>query len=909
MLLWKIVVPLALTASSPSAAALAPPPLEQVEASLSPGRQTSPQDDLEALRIALEQPGEGARAEREAAIDALLLHKEPQAHRILAQSLRDGDDPDGRGRFLLDNLARRLVLVHDPVFGDVKVRSALLDAHVDAWVSLFVEGEAGLGAKSTPAIRNLALSCVRALTYRERLTQLERVARAQDPLRARAALSLAGGSRDLGLGGWIADHLASPELVGAAREALAALTFAEEPFADKVAFEDWQILHRNETYVQLAEDAARTANASILRVRAEAEATLIAQTARLVTAMARAEAPDWKAIGQETLRGVPPGSTVACLRALRDTLAERAITAKLGGIVTDRLEFARNLRELLARREERPDDYALVLETMAYLAVKDDTTQRAAVEERLVAGLGREDAQIRRAALRGLRRFPSMENRRAVLGAIDAAIVTADAATIAEAFGCLSSTAWTAPDPGSADRTLWIEAFGRVLAMPSLDPALAERAMQVTVLRDGAGNLVDDMFGVLIEIADDGGRDAAVRRAVLQRLPAFARDEERADRYVALVMRTLGDPDASVRRLAATRLAQLPEVSQKKLEQWTADTVRVGGQRLAVETDELVLRELGARLVAAAEQPAQAPAVLAAFAAAAKAVASDPQAPAAEARRKALADHLKLVGSVRARKTAEWVIAAKALLELRARDALRSVLERQEASKLPIEPRDPAVIDAMQLVVSAALLEESRAPWSDRSLEAEDLRRAFEALDRLEVAVADPRQLELRVAVLRDLARPAEVIAAVKRGLGAAGLPGETRSNLLVAGINAALQTNKLGDADQMLVQLEELGTANGHALDLWVLLARARFIAGDAKTAAAIYSRVLDRTPVDAPSWRERYLSSIDARLIAGGDDGKPALLAELRTRADQFDATRAPPPPPELVERFRKLLKSCGG
>ena len=162
------------------------------------------QDDLETLRRALYQPGEGARLEREAAIDQLLLRKDELAHGILARSLEEGDDPDGRARFLLDNLARKLVLAGDPVFGDERIRTAVLDIHVQSWVRLFVEGEAGLESRSSPDLRQYALRCLRNLSFRERRSQLERVTVGASSAITRAALRAAGGSRVLGLATWLA---------------------------------------------------------------------------------------------------------------------------------------------------------------------------------------------------------------------------------------------------------------------------------------------------------------------------------------------------------------------------------------------------------------------------------------------------------------------------------------------------------------------------------------------------------------------------------------------------------------------------------------------------------------------------------------------------------------------------------
>ncbi|MFO1052779.1 MAG: hypothetical protein U1F36_11245 [Planctomycetota bacterium] len=869
----------------------------------------APQDDLENLRRALQQPGAGARSEREGAVDALLLRRDLLAHQVLARTLRDGDDPDGRGRFVLDNVARKLAQPADPVFGDERVRVLVLPAWIDAIALLFVEGDNPPVPSSTPELRDLAMRCVRALSFKERRTELDRVAASRELTTVRAALRIAGRSRDLGLGAWLAERLTDPDLVVAARQALAELTFVEEPFVDKAAFDTWFFLNKSADYVQLAEDAARRANDAVRRVRDDLQGQFVTQTARLVAAMARAENPDWKSISAETLRTTPASLTVACLRALRDALGDRAVTSKLGGIVSDRQEFARALRELLARSDERPADYALVLETMAYLAVKDDATQRGLTEERLVAALQRPDAEIRRAALRGLRRFPSPANREAVLAAIDAALASGDVLTDVEALACISSASWSAPEPAAPERAHWVSTLGHVLETPGLDATLAERALQVAVMRDSAGNLVDELFPVLIAVAANAQRDGAARRLVAQRMVAFARDDERADRYFDLVVGMLDDSDVNLRRFAAAQLGSMPDVGRTRREAWDLRVVAASTRRLAVETDEVALRELCARLLSDSEQEVLAESVIQGFAAAVHTVAADPQAAGAETRRKVLADSLKVLGSVRTRKLAEWVVAGKALQELRAREELRKLLEQHDITNQPLtEPRDPALVDALQLVIAAARLEKSTASW--RGLpEAEEVRRAFDLLEKCKVAITAPADIELRLRVLRDLDRGVELATAVRTALQIPGLPVETRVNVLIAGINNDLRDGSLpadlDDADRLLRDLDQTGSVNGRSLDLWSTLARRRFDAGDVANASRIAGDVLARTAADAPSWRERFLFSMETRVAATDTTAREPLLLELRARADQFGGETAH----ELTDRYHALLKTCGG
>lgn len=862
------------------------------------------QDDLDSLRRRLMQPGEGARAEREGAIDQLLLRKDLPAHEVLARSLHDGDDQDGRGRFLLDNLARRLVLAADPVFGDDRVRATLIDVYVDAWLRAFADGEAGPGARSTPAFRTAVERCFRALSYRERAQQLERVGASTSPAVLRAALLLAGHSRDLGLAPWIAERLESRELGLAARQALSDLTFVAEPFADRAAFDAWQAIHRGKDYVQLAEEAARDTASAVLRVREERDALDIERSARLVAALARAEQPDWKQIGNELLRSAPQGLTVACAAALRDVLAERmSPSSKPAGNGTDRLELTRNIRTLLGLREGSSAEYALLLETMAYLAVRDDAQQRAETEERLLTALdARAPSEVRVAALRGLRRYPSYANRGAVIAAIEIAAAANDAATLAAGLDCLAFATWTAPDERDGDRARWVETIGRVLSMPRLDAKLAESALQVAAMRDSGGKLVGEIFPRLLEIAGDVQRESTLRSLVVKRLAAFATVDDRADRYVALALRLVADPDVALRRLAARLFAALPESSVKQRELWIAEFIRAADARLAIETDESVLRELGAVMVAAAEQPAHSEAVLSAFATAARSLAAGTAASAGDARTRILAEQLGVLGRGRARTRAEWTSAGLALLNLGARKDLRTVLDEQGAIKLA-DSKEPGVAAVMQLYIGAAHLEDGRSPWRDRLVEADELRRAFDALDRLGAAGSDPKDVELRLDVLEALASQKDIVEVVERGLTLPKLPLETQANWRARQAQAQIEQSAYDEAAAALRALDATGLGNGRALELWTLLAQRRFATGDPAAAARILNDVLARTPAEAAAWCPRFLLSIEVRLAADAGQ-RAALLTELRTHAERFREGQVAP---ELVNRYRELLARC--
>ena len=213
--------------------------------------------------------------------------------------------------------------------------------------------------------------------------------------------------------------------------------------------------------------------------------------------------------------------------------------------------------------------------------------------------------------------------------------------------------------------------------------------------------------------------------------------------------------------------------------------------------------------------------------------------------------------------------------------------------------------EAMQLFVAAARLDDGRVAWRDRLVEADELRRAFDALDRLGVAVTDPRDVELRVAVLRELNRPDELLVAIDRALAAQWLGAEAQSRLLAIAAQVYIDRSALVEAANYLRRLDANGVGNDAVLELWTRLCQRHLSTGEAKTAVTIASDVLARTPADAPGWADRFLLATEARLVAEPAT-KAELLTELRARAQRFGDGVATV---EQRARYRDLLTRCGG
>src|SRR5690606_13752288 len=116
----------------------------------------------------------------------------------------------------------------------------------------------------------------------------------------------------------------------------------------------------------------------------------------------------------------------------------------------DRQAFSREIRLRLEKLGDSPADFALHLEAFAYAAVREDPAQREAAENHLAGGLRNAAAPVRRAALRGMRRFSSVANRARVVVAAGEALDAGDTATLGEALACLRAPQWSAPQPADA---------------------------------------------------------------------------------------------------------------------------------------------------------------------------------------------------------------------------------------------------------------------------------------------------------------------------------------------------------------------------------------------------------------------------------------------------------------------------
>jgi hypothetical protein len=851
-------------------------------------------DELEALRRALSQPGGGeARREREAAVDALARRREPEAHALLAAVVRRGHDADGTAAYVLRALDRAVAQPAGTVFADPKLREIVLRIHMAEIVRLFAVEPPMLAPEAAAPLIPLARRFLARLSFLDRRDRFEEiVSEGGDPALARAALRAAGASRDVALAGFLADRLDDPALAVAARAALAELTFAEQEFHDRATFDAWMAEHREADYLELVERAARRGGQRLAEQRSEAERRFVEQTSKLMRALALAEAPDWSRIGAELSASPSEEGTAVYLGVLRDTLAARLDAGgKLGGTLQDRQELARGLRLRLEGLADQPTSFALHLETLAYLAVRDDAVQRAAVETALGDALTSAEARVRRAGLRGLRSFPSASARVSVVAAAAQSLADEDSETLAAALLCLAAAGWTAPteeDPGRED---WLLLIRDVLRRAELDPRLRERALDLAVLRDGADKLSDAAYAILVGFAGDPAGDVSLRKQALLRLLAFTRETARAETYVQTVVALLDDADVSIRRVAAHQLSAVPEATQARRAEWLRQIVERASARFLDEVDAGVQRELLDAMLSIADQPEVGAQVLSQLVATGEALAARNSSDDA-GRRDLVVEGLRILGVSRARDTKAWLGAARALVGLANRDAVRAVLDRRvvaqesDVEDLPEEERAEAVVAALKLRIAAGRLRSPSQKWTESPEEADAVRAAFERLDAVGAPSQGPGDSALRVQVLSALGRPSEVVDFANRVLSDEGgaLSVEERVAVLRGVILAQLELATFDAAEKRLFEFEGLSMSPAAVLDLTFRLAQKRLAAGQAALAVPLADKVLSATVETDPSWADRFLLWAEARWAADPEAERAGLREELARRAERF-------------------------
>jgi hypothetical protein len=846
---------------------------------LAPALHAQTPFDVDALRAALAQPGPEARGVRETAVEALLSRKEPAAHAVLHQVVRDGADADGVAFTILSQLRRKLGNPQDPVFGANERDKGVGRSYVPALAALFAIPPIDSAAERE--LREEARQCLAALSAADRRRAIETLLQGEDAALRRGALLLAGGSRDLGLAPLIAAWLDVADQADVAREALAQLTFADA-FGGRAQFEEWWEANRERSYVILAEAAARLARDARSAAQRRAEQRTTEVLADLVEAWAAQEDVPWARIAERALADEPVGSTRVCLERLRDVLARAPRT---GGAGSERLAFLQQLVGLLSLGPPSVAARAVLLELTAYLVTPGEEKADEVVTL-LRAGLAHESPAVRRAAALGLARFPGAESTQLLVRAGLRARQTAELPVLSAVLAALAAPGRTAPADSDADTfPAWLELMDGVLRDDAMPEQLRDAALSVLEQRGASGKLLGQVFSALVAVTKSKAHAPFIReRAALALQPHAAADVGAAGTYVATLLQLLEDPEKRMRLKAAQLLQTLPK-HRDAVDSWRTEVLSGAGARLAQEPDEAVLRALVTCLERQvdADKPDLEPVISRLC----TALQELTQAGRNGTRRQTLVNSLAGLAATQGLDTMKWVRAAEALVELGERREVRNVIERQRPLQMVGRDgvHDEVVRRALATVVATALLRPRSEALIKR--EAGDVLEALAYFDQRRVPTDAPPWRLLRLDALAAHERWDEVVAQaqqeVKDGkLGPADLDRvravQARAHLGLGDVDAAVTVFGEGLTDL------DSAVAASLAEDIGAALSRKQ----RKRDAVAWLTRAQQLTAESDPLFARRLLRRLDAEGQAE-PELRPALLAHLLQREALFSGPDA--------------------
>lgn len=892
------------------------------------GEEASAQDpidgSIEQARAALARPGpEGAEA-RQAAIENLLGMLEPKAHALLQEKLLQPPAADSLHGEILVALARHLRNPGDRVFGtgdeNRELRQQIVRSYVPALASLWVTPAAGTEAAAGP-LRDQARACVVRMPMRELDEGLRALVASPDAavgLKV-AAMAVAADGRDLYLANFLADHLehADPVLRRAARAGLKLLTFAEEEFSTQERYREWANHNSGKRYLDLAEEAGRAAVARVQRLDSGYRERLQQGAVELVLALADSRpGVEWGAVQERVLRDEPPGTTEACLDRLRHKLQDDVHSENN---TRERQAFHRALLEVLSRvPPAQLARRALLLETAAFLLRPGEGDLAAEMEKLLIQQLESGEPVLVQAAARGLRRFPSVASRTALVRVARAALMRpgeAAGALLREALRTLgrrSAPPWTAPGEADADKVEWLELV-RALFASDRFKELRTEAMGMALLADSRGERVPEVFDVLMALAKDPQQSFEIRSASLIHLKDFLGKEDRADAFMRELTDLLGDPDKEIRLFVANQLTTVPDHSEAKRREWVQLILFATRERLCVEANQNVLRALLTVLSACARPPGTAEAAIGSLMLVLEKIGL-PVPPEHQFRLEPVLQAITALAAEPMPRSEPWLGACRVLAQHDKRVSLRHVLQSQHAVQLAGEtgsaeaPRAERARLAMQYILRAAVLKPQRESWSAPELkeEASDVRSAFAALDLVGADLDAPNLRMLRLEVLSALGGHQEVL---RHGLAylspddkpknAPPLNAEQKdaARLLVAEAHLAL--GQLDRVAAMLAERDPARAGEAAALSLLERLGRAHLDQGAASQALPFLEKAWHGTAEGDPRYRARLLAFVQARLQAQPGT-REEVAALLESKASLFEASDCPA---ELKEAFLRL------
>ncbi|MCA8965750.1 MAG: hypothetical protein KDC48_12775, partial [Planctomycetes bacterium] len=481
----------------------------------------APADDLAKLQAMLEQPGPDGRQARETAVQRLMVWPTLDGHRILQGVLTRTEDPDDVRGTILSALQAHLLATPAQLFGGAVAaeRLSILRGYVAVLAPLWRGLETGVEEPAANPVRSAARTALQRMPARELQVVIGELLGNLPVEEQLPLLRCVADLQQLYLAKTLADLVEAPDssVRAAARQSLQLLTFHEEEFTTKAQFAAWYEQFGSMRYVDLAERAARRLPLRLELLREERSRLIVESAVEFVRAQTtRTPGLAWQAISARTLVD-DPAVLDACLEQLQKALGER-LPAEDDPVA--RLQFCRALLDRW--RLVAPDQIrrrAMLLEVASYCVKPEEAEVATEIVGLLVGQLDQQAPLARLAAIRSLRRFPSVEVRGRLVRHANA-LAVAPAAAKAELEAVLAtlssrtSPRWYAPAENDADRADWMKLVRSVCTLSEL-PELRGKGLDLALSLDAKDQRLPDVFTLLVDLVGDASQGAQFRSTCL----------------------------------------------------------------------------------------------------------------------------------------------------------------------------------------------------------------------------------------------------------------------------------------------------------------------------------------------------------------------------------------------------------
>ncbi len=892
-----------------------------------PTPQLSAPEDLERLRAMLSQPGPEGREARETAVERLLTLPTPAAHRLLQERLllMDVDDVC---LTIVTALQGHVLLPSSTQFGGAigAVREQIMAGYVSRAAKLWRDQRGAIDdVAGDPRRRGMR-------------TALQRLPPRDLDAAARYVLQNAVGEEQIDVmrcladmqhtlfAATLAEYLEMPDAAvrAGAMHALQLLTCYEQPIETKAQFAAWSQTYGALRYIDLLERAARLGSQPLELLKKELTRVRIEAACEVVRAhVARSPGIDWAAV-QARVVVADPHEMDACLAVLQTALP--AVSGDDSSAA--RQAFCRALlQQYRLLSPEEAQRRAMLLEVAAYLGRAEDADLAAELVGLLLAQLDVADAPSQVAALRGLRRFPSVEARTRLVALArrllrEQPVAREPLTAILSTLTVRTAPRWLAPSPLDGDRSEWLDLL-RAFCRSDEALALREQSLMLAQTLDARDQLVAEVFDLLLELVRDSTLSIKFRATCAIHLQGWRAYGPLADAWLRAQHELLRDSAPELRQRAAESLATITDSVDSDRVKWIKSTIVVLRERLLAEPDPGVFRSLVECLQACGREALMPESAIGALRWVLVEI-GNPVLPEHQFRFDPLLQALATIGADARADRGQWLAACGPLVTAKRRQSLRLILQSHAAVDFAkdVLSTEPGLGDrarqAMHVLIETAVCKPARESWAsseELQREARDVRTAFGALDALDDALRldtpNRRLLRLEVDLVggkaQDVVQRATTwLVAPSPSTGANGparvvmaVEDLDRMRLLVA--EAHLQLERPAEARRLLQERSKDAVADAAVNDLEVRIAKA-LAPTDLTGAVELFERALRRTATDDAAFRGRFLEWMQAKLRVD-----PSLREQTLLEATRHAALFASPEcPAELREQFEQLRAS---